>query len=431
MIVEAVAIVILVILSAFFSLSETALTTISRLKIKRFYEEKLRGAKALFELREDAHHMLATILIANNVVNITASALTTLLTLQSLSMVGLHRMALAVGVATGIITLLILLFGEITPKSIAIQNADRIALWVAPPIKFLSFLLYPLIELLIYFSQFFVRILGGKNQERSPFLTVDELKTMVTVGKEEGVLEAQEEHMIHSIMEFGDKKVTEVMTPRTEMICLKSTESIQEAIQVIAKEGHSRIPLYEGNIDNIIGVVYAKDLLKVKEERDLTLKECMRTALFIPEGKRIDELLFQMQSAKTHIAIIVDEYGGTVGLVTFEDIIEEIVGEIQDEYDVDSQEEGQAIKYEGTDTVILPAKMGVDEVNELLHMDLPKEEYDTIGGFVFGLFGRLPARGETITHLNLHIQIEEVRRRQIKKIRITRLKEKIGADHGD
>lgn len=409
----------LILVSAFSSASETALTSVSRIKIKHLSEEGNVTAKYLEKLLEHPNRFLATILFMNNLVNIGAASLATVLAAN-------YFRHFAAGIATGITTIIILIYGEITPKSFAVQNAERIALLVARPIELLCRILFPFVRVFISISNFFIKILGGKTLREGPFITEEEIKTIVSVGEEEGVIEEEEREMIHSIFEFGDTITREVMVPRTDMVCVEGNMSLQEVLSLIMLEGHSRIPVYEESVDNILGIVYAKDLLSYLNEGkfDVSLKDLMRQAYFIPETKKVSDLLRELRKKKIHIAIVVDEYGGTAGLVTIEDLLEEIVGEIFDEYDL----EETMIETIDENTVLVDARVGIDEINELLGVNLPDCECDTIGGFVFNLFGKVPVEGEKIKFEQLNFTIQKIGGRRIQKILITREKQEDDED---
>lgn len=402
---------ILLSLSAFFSASETALTSISKIRVKHLVEENIPRAKTLDKIVEQPAKFLATILFMNNLVNIAAASLATVIVAQ-------YFRFFVTGIATGIMTFLILVYGEITPKSFAIQNAEKIALWIAGPIANLSNLLFPIVRIFIAIANFFIKLLGGKTMTEGPFMTEEEMKTMVTLGKEEGVIEEEEKEMIHSIFEFGDTVAREVMVPRPDMVCVKSDSSLKKALSLIMQAGHSRLPVYQDNLDNIVGIIYAKDVLKYISEGqiDIELKKVMRPAHWVPETKKLAELLRDLQKRKVHIAIVVDEYGGTAGLVTIEDLLEEIVGEIFDEYDL----EEIMVEHIDENNVRVDARVGIDEIDELFGISLPEFECDTIGGFVFSLFGRVPSEGEKIDFGQLTFTIEKVGGKRIKKILISK-----------
>jgi len=258
--------------------------------------------------------------------------------------------------------------------------------------------------------------------ERGPFLTLEEIKMLLLTGEREGVIEEEEKEMISSIFEFGETIVREVMTPKPDMQCLPIESSVDQAIKAILESGHSRIPVYEGNIDNIVGIIYAKDLLKTIEvdRSKLNLKDFMRPAIFVPESKKVDDLLHQMQGARTHIAIIIDEYGATAGLVTLEDLIEEIVGEIYDEF----EKKAKSIEKIDDRTYIVDARLSIPDVNQALKIRLSKKKYDTVGGFVMDGLGKVPAVGDSLKYYNLRISVERVYRRRITRVKIEKIPKK-------
>lgn len=402
---------VLLFLSAFFAAAETALTSVSRIKAKQLEEENVSGAKALSSLLEHPSRFLSLILFGNNLANIAASSLATAIAIS-------YFHSLGVGIATGVMLFLILIFGEITPKSFAVQNAEKIALLIARPIAFLVFAFSPLVKFFIVIANVFTRLLGGRTMREGPFVTEEEIKTMVSVGEEEGVIEEEEKEMIHSIFEFGDTIVREVMVPRMDMTCVDTSASVNDVLQQIIKEGHSRIPVFEENKDNIVGVVYAKDLLirLGSNRKDVSFKSLLRPAYFIPETKKVTELLREFQKRHQHIAIVVDEYGGTAGLVTFEDLLEEIVGEIFDEYDVQKV----LIEDLGEGNFRLDGRADLGEVNQRLEIDLPEAEAETIGGFVYSLFGKIPSVGEKVKLANVTFTVEKVEKHRISKILVTK-----------
>jgi len=409
----------LIILSAFFSSAETAITSISRVKVEDLIQKKRPGSRALGWLKEYSSTMLATILVGNNFVNISASALATTLSISMMGDMGFGGTAYALGAAIGAMTLAILVFGEIIPKTVAIRNAEHLALFAAPVIRVMGVVLFPVIKVLIFISTPFVKMFGGRMPKRGPFLTVEEIKMLLSIGEREGIIEEEEREMISSIFEFGKTIVREVMTPKPDAQCVDVNTPIKDIIALIVDGGHSRIPVYEGNIDNIIGVVYAKDLLKTATlgVGSVNLRDILRKALFIPEDKRVDDLLHEMQAARTHIAIVVDEYGGTAGLVTMEDLVEEVVGEIYDEF----EKKVKAVEKVDENTTILDARMNVSDINEHMNVSLPEGDYDTLGGFIFSLLGKVPAVGDQVQFENIIISVERVHRRRITRAKIVKI----------
>ncbi|MDI6730972.1 MAG: hemolysin family protein [Candidatus Margulisbacteria bacterium] len=415
---ELILLIIFLLLSAFSSAAETALTSVSWIKVKKLLEEKAPGAKILKSLKEKPSDFLSSLLIANNLINIGASAYATSITIKFLEGRGWGGIGTAVGISTGSMTFLILVFGEITPKTLAIRNAEKFALFSAPIVLALQVVLKPIAYLIGFFSRPFIQLLGGKVPEKVPFITEEELRLILQAGAEEGVIEKEEREMITSIFEFGDTIAREVMTPRPDIIAIEANQPMDKIMQSIIESGHSRLPVYEGNLDNIIGLIYAKDMLKVRKG---DLKEYLRPVIFIPETKKISDLLHEMQSARTHIAVIIDEYGMNSGLVTMEDIIEEIVGDIHDEFE---REEKSIVKIDES-TTLLDGRNSLADVNDQLDINLPEDEYDTIGGFVFGQLGKAPAVGDSLRYTNLVISVERIHRRRITRVKMVKLPRKI------
>ena len=315
-------------------------------------------------------------------------------------------------IITGIITVLLLIFGEITPKSLALKEPERWILIYAKPLLFFLFIFSPVIRIFESITLLISKLFRIENSESSGLVTLDELKTMVDLSREEGVLEKEKKDMLQGIFDFSDTVVREIMTPRTDTICISVTSSVQDAIQLITEKGHSRIPVFEGKVDNTVGVIYAKDLLHIpKTELQEGIRKYLRKAIFIPESKNIEELLQQMKKARFHLAIVVDEYGGMAGIVTLEDIVEEIIGEIQDEYDTDESPTISEIK---PNSYYVDATTPIKEIAEEIDVHFPEsDDYDTIAGFVLSLLGEFPTRGTTVSYENIDITIKEIRKRRI------------------
>lgn len=405
---QIIALVILLGFSAFFSASETALMTLSKIRLRHMVESEIKGAERVNKLLKNPSKLLGGILVGNNIANIGASALATSLAIRYLGASG-------VGIATAIMTILVLIFGEITPKSLAAQNSEKIALKVAGPISLITFILNPLITVLIYITNGFIKILGGEINKQKPFITEEELKTMVSVSHEEGVLEGEEKQMIYNVFEFGDSQAKDVMTPRTDMIVANVTSTYEELIRIFKQEQFSRIPIYQETIDNIIGVLYLKDLIFFENEiEEFTIEKHMRVPYFTYEFKSTVDLFADMRLKRVPIAILLDEYGGTAGLVTIEDLVEEIVGDLDDEYD-DDTDQIEVIK---EDEFIVAGNTRINLVNEMIGLNIESEDFDTIGGFVTGIHGRLPKTGETITYNDTKFIIQNTSRNRIVKLKI-------------
>jgi len=403
--------------SAFFSSAETALTSLNPVKLRSLVAKKVVGAKRLERILENPRRLLTAILIGNNIANVAASAMATVVILDVLTLFNVTNFALGMAIVTVIMTVIILIFGEITPKTIAIRNPESLALWMARPVRSIMWLFSPFVWLFMAVSGFISNLFGVSVSDVPLVLTEDEMRAMITMGEEEGVLEKEETQMIHGIFDFSEKIVREIMTPRTDAACIEVSLTIQEAIQLFAEKGHSRVPVYETKIDNIIGIVYAKDLLNIDPSVHLdSVRKFMRKAQYIPETKNIEALLQQMKRSKFHMAIVVDEYGGMAGLVTFEDIIEEIIGEVQDEYD----QEEMLYQKEGKDQYLIDCKMSMDDLSELLGVTFPEEDdYDTLGGFVLSQLGKFPEKGEVFSFDCLELMVKEISNRRILKIQVT------------
>ncbi|MGM0369685.1 MAG: hemolysin family protein [Bacillota bacterium] len=404
---EPVSFVFLLVLSGFFSGSETALMSVNKVEIRHLAQEGNKKAKIVDGLLRKPDNLLTTILVGNNLVNVAASAIATKVATTVFNNFG-------VGISTGVVTLLLLIFGEITPKSLATRKAKQFSMTVARPIEICYYLFFPLVKGL----SFLVQVVNKDEHSlgTKPFISEDKIRRFLAVGVREGVIETDERQMINSIFEFDDITVKELMVPRIDMVCVDIDDSIEELRDIVIDRGLSRIPVYNGTIDNIVGIVYAKDLLPLlKEDKsDITIQKIMRPAYYVPESKKIDNLFSELKKEKIHMAIILDEYGGTEGLVTIEDLLEEIVGDIQDEYD----EEEKLIKETTDNRVIVDGRVDIDEINYELGISLPEEDYETISGFVLSMLGYVPAEGEKVEFSNLEIIVTEISQRRISKVEI-------------
>ncbi len=403
---------LLLLLSAVFSAAETAFFAANRLRLRQRAEAGEGAARAALGLLDEPARVLSTLLVADNVANVGAAVLAAVLFVQRF---GPHRAAFY---AFLVMSALLLLVGEIIPKTIAARHADALAVALARPTLLLSRLLSPLIRLLSLASSVMVRPLGGRVNVNAPMVTEEEIRMLVKMGEEEGVIEQKEREMIHSIFEFGDTVAREVMVPRIDMVALEDGATVGEAAQLILQTGHSRLPVFHGSVDNIVGVVNVKDLLRPLTAGQLSapLTDVMRPAYYIPESKRLDELFREMQRRKVPLAIVVDEYGGTSGLVTVEDLLEEIVGPIMDEHDV----EERLVEVINDQVALVSGRASIEEVNDQLHLALPAGEVDTVGGFVYSLLGHVPAPGERLSYDGLEIVVEQVEGQRIGKVKITR-----------
>ena len=408
---EIAVLVILVVLAAFFAASEAALVSISRLRAMAMVERGIKSAKAVLELTEDRNRFLTSILIGNTIVLLASDSVATYLFIKA----GWPNAAL---ISTLVMTFVLLLFGEIIPKTIAVSDAERWSLRLAPSMWRVAWLLTPLVYFFMFFTNLLVRPLGIKHAHQI-FVTEEDIRTLVNVGAEQNVLEEREREMIHSIIEFGDTIVREVMTPRPEVVAVSVEDSGRKALDIVIAEGYSKLPVYQENKDDIIGVVHDRELLIALADGSLSstpLRRLMRPAVHVPENKKIAELLREMQRDKFTMAIVVDEYGGTAGVVTMEDLLEEIVGEIRDEHD---EGEEEPLRIVGEHEAVADSGVNIEDVNAKLGTHLPHEEFETIGGFTMGLFGRLPNEGEEIdADPQTRLKVERMRGRRILSVRI-------------
>jgi putative hemolysin len=429
---ELILLAVLISLNAFFAASEIAIISVPKLHLKQMIEDGNKTAKLLFHLADDSSRFLATTQIGVTLVGFLASATAAVslsdglsATIEKIPIAGIDQSAhgIAVAIITIILAIITLILGELVPKSIALQHTLRIALFVARPIDLLSRIFNPLVHFLVGASNIITKPFGGKPRRGMPIVTEEEIKTMVDASEEGGAIEEEEREMIYSIFEFGDTLAREVMVSRVDIVAIEAATSVLDAIELVTQHNHSRVPIYQGNIDNIIGVLYAKDLLKVLLEKgreasnQIQLSALVRPATFTPETKKVDELLEEMQKRRVHMAIVIDEYGGTAGLVTIEDILEEIVGEIQDEYDQAEEPMTQTVNDQEW---IIDARANLDDVNDLLESEMPADEADTLGGFVYSQLGKVPLPGDEVHYKNIMLKVMNIAGRRIGKIRVTK-----------
>ncbi len=411
---EVGALLLLIAASAFFSGSEAALISLSRIHARAMVERGIKGAEAVVRLLDDRNRLLTTILVGNTVVLLTADSLATALFIRA----GIPHAALW---STLVMAVLLLLFGEIIPKTIAVAGNERWAVRLAPLLDRIVWLLAPVNSAFLFVTNAIVRLFGVSPIARGPFVTEDDIRNLVNVGAEQNVLEEEEREMIHSIIQFGDTIVREVMTPRLDMVAIEVNASARRALDLIIAEGYSKLPVYEETIDNVIGVIHDRELLVALANGALSntrLRDLMRPVDIVPESKRVLELLREMQRRKFSLAVVVDEYGGTAGLVTMEDLLEEIVGEIRDEHD---EGEEEPIRPISADEAIIDAGTNIEDVNARLGLHLPHEDFETIGGLTVGLFGRLPHEGEEVDAGNgVRLKIDRTRGRRILSVRLLR-----------
>jgi len=414
----------LIALADFFAASEASLLALSRLRIVQRNSNGNVKASKLVKLLDERSHYLTTILVGNTVVLLAAQSLATWVAIEYVSV----RPILT---ATLVMSVVLLIFGEIVPKMVVVQDAAKWAQRFSGPLQLLYIVLRPITWTVVGMTSWIIRRLGGDPSALSPYVTEDDIRTLVNVGEQHGVLEEEEKEMIHSIFELGDTVVREVMTPRTDMMCTDASDPVSKGVEIVIREGYSKLPVFEENIDHIIGVVHDRELLGAvsRGELDIPLRNLMRPIKAIPENKKVDELLREMQAEKVSVAIVVDEYGGTAGLVTMEDLLEEIVGEIMDEYDKEERDRPPEITQAGDGEYIVDARMDIDDVNERLGLHLPTEDFESIGGYTFGLFGRVPVPGERVViDGGVTLVVEKTAGRRLLSVRI---KNPPGPDHTD
>lgn len=393
------------------SAAETALTSVSRIRIRNLSEEGDPRAQLIERLLRDPNNYLSTILILNSVAVIVASTLATLIALDVFASFGEV-------ISTVVLAIVVLVFCEITPKTAAVQAPVQWARTLVLPVYGASVVLGPIIAALTFITKSIIRIFGGQIVRSGPFVTEDELRMLVDVSQEEGVLEEDEKEIIHNVFEFADTTVRSIMVPRIDMITVEADAPVDEAVGVILQGGQSRIPVYSDTIDNIIGVLYAKDLLRelATNQHPRNVRALVRPAIFVPETKRLDDLLTELRQQKVHMAIVTDEFSQVAGLVTIEDLVEEIIGDIQDEYD----REEMLYEKVGTHEYIVAAKMSIDDFNDLLDTELPSADYDTLAGFIYAQLDKIPSMGDTVHYGNLAFTVLGTRGRRIVRVRVVR-----------
>ncbi|MFC7072214.1 hemolysin family protein [Halovenus rubra] len=408
-------IIILLGLSAFFSSSEIAMFAFPNHRIEPAVDEGKRGATTLQDLKSDPHRLLVTILVGNNLVNIAMSSIAT-----GFLSYFLASQSLAVFVSTLGITALVLLFGESAPKSYAIDNTEPYALKTARPLKLAEILLLPLVITFDYLTRVVNKLTGGRSAIEEGYVTRDEIREIIETGEREGVLNEEERQMLERTLRFNRTIVKEVMTPRLDMTAVPKEADIDEAIETCIQSGHERLPVYDGELDNVLGVVHINELVRNKHYSNggVDLEDVIEPTLHVPESKNVDDLLHEMRDNRINMVIVIDEFGTTEGLATMEDLVEEIVGEILE------GGEDQPFEFVDDDTVKVKGEVNIDEVNEALDIYLPEgEEFETIAGFVFNRAGRLVEQGEIIEYEGLDILVEQVENTRIMKARISGLAE--------
>ena len=408
--VEVTVLCICVVVSALASGTETALTSVGRLRVRHLAEEGSKAAAILQRLQADPNRFLSTVLVLNTVALIVASSMTTLLTVEYMPV----KWGFWGDLATALLlSVFLLIFAEVTPKSLAIRQAERIALLTAGPVLWLSRVLAPV---LWFITRVAVAITGGR-AARAPYLSEQELLTILAISEEQGVIEEEEREMIHGIIEIGDTAVREVMVPRLDINAVPVTAALKDIADLYRQHKHTRMPVYESDIDHIKGLIHIKDLLLyyVGGRSDFSVAKAMRKIEFVPESRKVDEALHDMQTKKVHMMIVVDEYGGTSGLITLEDLLEEIVGEIRDEYD---QGEEEPLRLLNETEAVVDARFSMEELNDRLSLGVAEsDDYDSVGGYVYATVG-IPEKGTTFEANGVKWTVEDIDGQRIGRVRL-------------
>ena len=407
-IIQLITIIILLAMSAFFSSSETALTTVSTIRLKSLADNGSKNAKLVLTLKENPDKMLSAILIGNNIVNIAASSITTIFVQ---TMWG----SWAISIGSGVLTLLVLVFGEITPKTAATGYADKFSLVVAKPIWFLTKVLTPIIVVINFLASCIMKLFRININEKESTFTEEELRTIMDVSHEEGVIEEEEREMINNVFDFGEAEAKEIMIPRIDMCMINVDASYDELLEIFKENRYTRLPVYQDSTDNVIGIINIKDLILYRSGDKFDIRDYLRDVYYTYEYKKLDELMAEMRKDSVNITIVLDEYGAAVGLITIEDLLEEIVGEIRDEYDYDEEDNFKEI---APNEYLVDGQTKLDDVNDALDLSLTSEDYDSIGGYIIGSLDRLPIMGDTVETDNVKLVVELMDKNRIDKVHI-------------
>jgi CBS domain containing-hemolysin-like protein len=407
---ELIGLGLLVLCSALLTGAEAAYFSLGRSRLREFTGQRGHGPNHLAPLLERPHELLMTLLIGITVVNVAAAALAASLAAKAFGSAGL-------GIAIGGMVLVLTIFGEVLPMALAIDRPRAFSSWASRPVAWLAVVLKPVRAALGALTALTLRVVGSERPAGAPEVTEEELRTLVDVGASEGVVERAEREMIHRVFELEDTVVRQVMVPRPDMFCLDVDSPREDILPLLREQLHSRVPVFEESVDQIVGVLYTKDLLPHLRglPEDFDLRACLHPPYFVPESKRADALLREFQAKKLHLAIVVDEYGGTAGLVSLEDLLEELVGEIRDEFD----EEERLIHKIDARTYHVSGRLPIDELNSATGLTVPQESFDTVGGWVLDLFGRVPHKGEKLETDGLVVSVENVERTRVLEVLLT------------
>lgn len=407
-VIQLIILIILVFLSAFFSSAETAFSTVNRVRMRALEEDGSKKAAKVNKILDNYSKMISTILIGNNIVNIAASALATTLAI---------RIHLVVGIATGILTIIILLFGEIVPKTWAKLTNETLSLAYSGVIYFLMQVLTPVIIIVDFLSKAILKLMRIDPNQKISTMTEGELKTYVDVSHEDGVIETEEREMIYNVFDFSDAVAKDIMIPRINMVTVNVNDSYEKVFSVFKESMYTRLPVYEEDKDNIIGLINVKDFLLNPNPENFSVRSILRKAHYTYEFKKSSDLMLEMREKTTNVAFVLNEYGATIGMITLEDLLEEIVGEIRDEYDAD---EAEFIKETGERTYLVEGSMKLDDINDALDTNLDSEDYDSIGGIIIENLDRLPEEGEEVQLENgIVLTVINIDQNRIKKVQMT------------
>jgi len=404
--IQLLILILLIGLSAFFSSAETALTTVNKIRIRNLAEAGDKSAVTLTKVLEDQGKMLSAILVGNNVVNLTASSMSTTLAMNIWS-------NKAVGIATGVLTLVILVFGEISPKTISTLYSEKISLKYAKIIYMFMTVMTPVIYAVNVLSSGFLRLVHVDPNRKQEAITEDELRTIVEVSHEEGVIESEEKKIINNVFDFGDSVAKDIMVPRIDMAMVEVGATYDELIDIFREEKYTRMPVYEETTDNVIGIINMKDVLLIDRNEEFHVRDLLREPLYTYEYKNTAELMVEMRQTSNNMIIVLDEYGATAGMITLEDLLEEIVGEIRDEYDEDEEQELVEV---GPGEYVVEGSMKLDDLNDQLDLELESEDYDSIGGLIIGQLDRLPEEGESVVCDGIRLVVDRLDKNRIDRV---------------
>jgi putative hemolysin len=413
---ELLSLVALLLVSALLTGAEAAYFSLGRARLKRLAEERGSGDSALQPLLKRPHDLLVTLLVGTTLVQIAAAAFAAAIAAEIFGPVGLP-------IAIGTMTVLLVVFGEVLPMTLAVEHPERYSAWVNRPVRWLSVFVWPFRALLGGLAALTLRVVGSERKQGEPEISEEELRTLVDVGAREGIVDRTEREMIHKVFELEDTLVREVMVPRPDMFCLDLATPTPDILPLLRENLHSRVPVFDETVDQIVGVLYTRDLLPYLRglPSDFELRAHLHPPYFVPESKRADALLREFQAKKLHLAIVVDEYGGTAGLVALEDLLEELVGEIRDEFD----EEERLIQKLDATTYRVSGKLSIEELNAATGLNLPNESFDTVGGWVLDLFGRVPRKGEKAHTDEVTVAVEKVQRTRVVEV-LLQLRRRVG-----